>query len=64
MGRIGLILLLLLTGCSFRGEVTKTDDGYEWKANRPCHIKMGDFEADGKGEPFFNFEVPVGKLGG
>ncbi len=65
MKRILLLLVVIssLCGCSFKGELTKTDAGFKWEANGPCKIKMGDIEVDGKREPLFKLDIPLLKGG-
>lgn len=61
------ICLTLLTSCGFHGKMTKTETGFEWKANRPCIIKKGkdgSIEVDGKSQPLI-LELPdVSAFGG
>ena len=52
-----LIFLSTCLGCGFTGELKRTEDGFNWKANRPCIIKDGDIEVDGKGQKIFELNL-------
>ena len=65
---IGILAITAISGCGFTGELTKADGTrVEWKSNRPCVIKEGGFEADGRGEPLLKIGLPdmnANKIGG
>lgn len=54
-----IILCLLLQGCAFYGDMTLPDGKkIKWNASKPCIIKKGDIEIDGKGEPLIKLGLP------
>ena len=61
-----LIILISFTGCGFRGTLRKDGKIITWETNRPCTIKQGDFEADGRNQPLLDIKMPDvvgGKIG-
>ncbi len=58
-----ILICLALSGCGFKGELTRTEAGFKWDANRPCLIKQEGIEIDGKGEPIALPDIVGTKLG-
>ncbi|MBU2249901.1 MAG: hypothetical protein KKD77_24360 [Gammaproteobacteria bacterium] len=64
MWKIAILLLIpMISGCGFHGWYVEKENGIYWNASRPCSIKKGDIEIDGKGDPLLKFDIPLNKIG-